>query len=91
MSHTANEAEPYARTCSACRRSFSGPGPFQCHQRRCEPAKKRLRTTLNAAKDAVARKRQRRDLDVVGEGGSVRISEDVINEVCPCFQHSTTN
>lgn len=50
----------YVSICSACGRTFSAPGPFQNHSRGCQPNKKRLRKTLTAAKDVIARKRQRR-------------------------------
>ena len=81
----AADEEPYrdAQTCPACRCSFFRPGPFQNHLRWCKPAKECLWNTLTAAKDAIARKRQRRD-----EDANLRLSEDVIDEVGLSFQPS---
>lgn len=58
-----NEALEFSAplTCSACNHSFRASGAFQNHLNTCKPNKKRLRKTLAAAKDVLARKRQRRE------------------------------
>ena len=78
MDLSTNEAGSYTEACLACGRSFRGPGGLQNHSRGCQPGKKRLRKTLAAAKDVLARKRQRRDRNTTG-GIATEISEDMIN------------
>lgn len=47
--------------CTACNRSFQTSGPYQNHLKSCKSSKKRLLDTLAAAKEVLARKRQRRN------------------------------
>lgn len=79
------EAEAPLQTCSACRRSFRGPGALQNHLRSCSSAKKRLCRTLTAAKDIVAKKRRKKDGNAVNENTAkstamVRYYERLSNE-----------
>lgn len=50
----------HTETCSACNRTFLGPGGLQNHLRGCKPSKKRLRHTLTAAKDVLLRRKRQR-------------------------------
>ena len=79
-------AESYIQACSACSRSFRGPGAFQNHLRGCKSTKKRMCKTLVAAKDIIARKRWRRDEIATTSRNAIELSGDVIN--VSCIQHS---
>lgn len=60
MNLAADGTETYVQPCSACHRTFNGSGAYQNHLRSCQSAKKRRSWTLAAAKEVIARKRQRK-------------------------------
>ena len=81
-----SEYGSYIQRCSACGRNFRGTGAFQNHMHACQPIKKRLRNTLTAAKEAIARKHQRRIENVADEVANL---SDVVqvNATVRCILH----